>query len=238
MELQDVQALQTQVLWAAFAVSAAFGAIAQRTHFCTMGAISDIYNMGSWVRMRMWGMAVGVAMIGFYAMAWLGWIAPFETIYSSGRVLWLSALLGGAMFGFGMVLASGCGSKTLVRIGEGSLKSLVVFFVMGFAAYASMRGMTGLLRSRTTDLVGFDIPAGSPAPAWLSAAMGTDPLATGFSLALLVGVRGVRQPVNARRDHVVGRGQAAALEEVVAIEPDGAGPAWRGRIFEWPSRAR
>lgn len=59
MELQDVQALQTQVLWAAFAVSAAFGAIAQRTHFCTMGAISDIYNMGSWVRMRMWGMAVG-----------------------------------------------------------------------------------------------------------------------------------------------------------------------------------
>lgn len=69
MELQDVQALQTQVLWAAFAVSAAFGAIAQRTHFCTMGAISDIYNMGSWVRMRMWGMAVGMAMIGFYAIA-------------------------------------------------------------------------------------------------------------------------------------------------------------------------
>jgi len=187
MELQDIQALQTQVLWAAFAVSVAFGAIAQRTHFCTMGAISDIYNMGSWVRMRMWGMAVGVAMIGFYGMAWLGWIEPFQTIYTSGRVLWLSALLGGAMFGFGMVLASGCGSKTLVRIGEGSLKSLVVFFVMGFAAYASMRGMTGLLRSRTTDLVGFDIPAGSAAPAWLSAAMGTDPLATGLTLALLVG---------------------------------------------------
>lgn len=187
MELPEVQALQTQVLWAAFAVSTAFGAVAQRTHFCTMGAISDIYNMGSWVRMRMWGMAVGVAMIGFYGMAWLGWIEPFQTIYSSGRVLWLSALLGGAMFGFGMVLASGCASKTLVRIGEGSLKSLVVFFVIGFAAYSSMRGMSGLLRSKTTDLVGFDIPVGSAVPAWLSAAMGTDPLATGLLLALLAG---------------------------------------------------
>ena len=187
MELPEVQALQTQVLWAAFAVSIAFGAIAQRTHFCTMGAISDIYNMGSWVRMRMWGMAVGVAMIGFYAMAWLGWIAPLQTIYSSGRVLWLSTVLGGAMFGFGMVLASGCGSKTLVRIGEGSLKSLVVFFVMGFAAYATMRGMTGLLRSKTIDQVGFDIPAGNAVPAWASNLLGTDPAATGLLLALLVG---------------------------------------------------
>jgi len=74
MELSDIQSLQTQVLWAAFFVSVAFGAIAQRTHFCTMGAISDIVNMGDWTRMRMWGLAVGVAMIAFYAMAWLGWI--------------------------------------------------------------------------------------------------------------------------------------------------------------------
>ena len=63
-----------------------FGAIAQRTHFCTMGAISDIVNMGDWTRMRMWGMAMGVAMIGFYGMAWLGWIDPVQTMYASSRV--------------------------------------------------------------------------------------------------------------------------------------------------------
>ena len=74
MEIADLLKLQTQVLWAAFAVAVAFGFIAQRTHFCTMGAISDVVNMGDWTRMRMWGMAVGVAMAGFYAMAWLGWI--------------------------------------------------------------------------------------------------------------------------------------------------------------------
>ncbi len=187
MELAEIQSLQTQVLWAAFAVCVAFGVLAQRTNFCTMGAISDIVNMGSWTRMRMWGMAVGVGMIGFYVMGSLGWINVSETIYSSGHVLWMSALVGGALFGFGMVLASGCASKTLVRIGEGNLKSLVVFFVMGFAAYSTMRGMFGLAKVKTVDRVAFDIEAGNAVPAWLSALMGADAGATGLVLALVVG---------------------------------------------------
>ena len=187
MEISQLQALQNQVLWAVFAVCLAFGAIAQRTNFCTMGAISDIFNMGSWTRMRMWGMAVGVAMIAFYAMAWLGLINPAQTIYASARVLWLSALVGGALFGVGMVLASGCGSKTLVRIGEGNLKSLVVFFVMGFAAFATMRGMTALLRNKTVDQFSFDIKGGNAVPAWLSAMLGVSPGAAGLALALLAG---------------------------------------------------
>lgn len=177
MEIADLTSLQSSVLWAAFAVSLAFGFIAQRTHFCTMGAISDIVNMGSWVRMRMWGMAVGVAILGFHGMAWLGWIDPARTIYASGRIIWLSALVGGAMFGFGMVLASGCGSKTLVRIGAGSLKSLVVFFVMGFAAFATMRGFVAVARVQTVDRIAFDIQTGASIPEWLShLAGGSTPL--------------------------------------------------------------
>ena len=187
MEIADLLKLQTQVLWAAFAVAAAFGFIAQRTHFCTMGAISDIVNMGDWTRMRMWGMAVGVAMVGFYAMAWLGWIDPGKAIYTTGRVVWLSALIGGALFGFGMVLASGCGSKTLVRIGAGSLKSLVVFFVMGLAAFATLRGVFGVLRVNTVDTVAFDVAAGGAIPAWISSGFGLNPALTGLSIALLVG---------------------------------------------------
>ena len=38
----QVQTLTTQVLWAAFALALLFGAIAQRTQFCTMGALADI----------------------------------------------------------------------------------------------------------------------------------------------------------------------------------------------------
>lgn len=188
MEISDLHNLQSQVLWAAFAVSVAFGAIAQRTHFCTMGAISDIVNMGDWTRMRMWGLAVGVAMIGFYAMAWRGWIDPSQTIYASGRVIWLSALVGGALFGFGMVLASGCGSKTLVRIGGGSLKSLVVFVVMGVASFATLRGITAVLRVNTVDQVAFEMPGGSALPAWAAKVAGWDVASTGLAFGLAVGV--------------------------------------------------
>ena len=187
MEIADITKLNTLVLWAAFAVALVFGFIAQRTHFCTMGAISDIVNMGDWTRMRMWGMAVGIAMIGFYGMAWLGWIDPAQSIYTGTRVIWLSAVLGGALFGFGMVLASGCGSKTLVRIGAGSLKSLVVFFVMGIAAFATLRGVTAVLRANTVDTVAFNMQTGSALPAWLASAMGTSPAVTGLLFALVVG---------------------------------------------------
>ena len=187
VDVQALAALQSQVLWAAFAVAAAFGFIAQRTHFCTMGAISDVVNMGSWTRMRMWGMAVGVASIGFYAMAWLGWIDADKTIYTSGRIIWLSASVGGLLFGFGMVLASGCGSKTLVRIGAGSLKSLVVFFVMGFFAFATLRGVIAVWRVKTVDTVAFEIPAGGALPHWISAGWGVNADLAGLLMALLVG---------------------------------------------------
>ena len=123
MEISGIAALTTQVLWSGFVLSMAFGAIVQRTHFCTMGAVSDIVNMGDWTRMRMWGMAAGVAMIGFFGLSAAGLVDPSKTLYASTRFIWLSALTGGVMFGFGMVLSSGCGSKTLARIGGGSLKS-------------------------------------------------------------------------------------------------------------------
>ena len=187
MDIAGFQTLQHTVLWAAFAASCLFGFIAQRTQFCTMGAVSDIVNMGSWTRMRMWGMAVGVAMIGFYGMGWLGWIDTGKTIYSSGRIVWLSALVGGVLFGLGMVLASGCGSKTLVRIGAGSLKSLVVFFVMGFFAFATLRGVFAVLRVNTVDQVAVDIAAGGTLPMWLTQAFGLAPGVAGLLAALVIG---------------------------------------------------
>ncbi len=159
MQESDLPGLINQVLWASFALATVFGAIAQRTHFCTMGAVADIVNIGDWTRMRMWLMAIGVAMIGFNAMVGLGWVEARHSIYAAPRLIWLSNLLGGLLFGFGMVLASGCGSKTLVRIGGGNLKSLVVFCVMGLAAYATMRGVVAVARVATVDTVGITLPA-------------------------------------------------------------------------------
>jgi uncharacterized protein len=180
----NLDALSSQVVWASFVLAALFGAIAQRTHFCTMGAVSDIVNMGDWARMRMWALAVGVAMIGFNLMVSLGWVDAANSIYAGPRFIWLSALVGGVMFGFGMVLASGCGSKTLVRLGGGNLKSLVVLVVLGFAAYATLRGISAVARVATVDTVFIATPAGQDLPSLLAAATGVSKL----TLAALLGL--------------------------------------------------
>lgn len=187
MQASELSALNSTLLWGAFIISLCFGAIAQRTHFCTMGAISDVVNMGDWTRMRQWGLAIGVAMLGFAALVATGQLDPAKTLYVSNRLIWLSALVGGALFGFGMVLASGCGSKTLVRIGGGSLKSLVVFIVMGLAAFATLKGITGVLRVATVDRVAVEMAAGTAVPAWIAAAFGIKAGMAWLGLALLLG---------------------------------------------------
>lgn len=187
MDISILKTLTTQVLWAAFILSVLFGAVAQRTHFCTMGAVSDIVNMSDWTRMRQWGMAVGVAMIGFYALATAGLIDPSKTLYASNRMIWLSALVGGLMFGFGMVLASGCGSKTLVRIGGGNLKSVVVFLVMAVAAFATLKGVTAVLRVATVDRVAVEFASNAALPNWLASATGLSMTGAGLMLALVLG---------------------------------------------------
>ena len=168
----DLRALSTLALWAAFGLAALFGAIAQRTHFCTMGAVSDIVTMGDWTRMRMWVMAMGVAMIGFNVMVALGWLDAGKSLYGGPKFIWLSALVGGAMFGFGMVLASGCGSKTLVRIGGGNLKSLVVFVVLGVTAFATLKGITAVARVATVDAFAITLGTGQDLPSLLVAPTG------------------------------------------------------------------
>jgi uncharacterized membrane protein YedE/YeeE len=171
----ELPALLRQILLIAFALAAVFGAIAQRTHFCTMGAIADAVNMGDSTRLRMWLLAIAVAVVGFNAMAAAGWVQAANSIYALPRINVLSLLLGGLMFGFGMVLASGCGSKTLVRIGGGNLKSLVVFLVMGLAAYATLRGITAVLRVATVDAVFITLPTGQDLPSLLALATGSSP---------------------------------------------------------------
>ena len=184
MQEIDLKALATTTLWAAFALSALFGAIAQRTHFCTMGAVSDIVNMGDWTRMRMWVMAMGVAMIGFNLMVAAGWIEASKSLYGGPRFMWLSALAGGGLFGFGMVLASGCGSKTLVRVGGGNLKSLIVFVVLGVSAFATLKGITAVVRVATVDAVAITFATGQDLPSLLAAASG----AAKTTLAAVLGV--------------------------------------------------
>ncbi len=171
------------ILWLAFAVAFAFGAIGQKTHFCTMGAVSDIVNMGDWSRMRMWLLAIGIAILGAGALHGAGLIDLGKSIYRTPTFTWLSYLVGGACFGSGMVLASGCGSKTLIRIGSGNLKSVVVFLVLGQVAYMTMRGVFGVFRVNVLEKAAITFPGGQDLPALLTVA-GMD-AKSAFLLAVL-----------------------------------------------------
>ena len=187
MQEAQLPGLTAAVLWGAFALAALFGAIAQRTHFCTMGAVADIVNMGDWTRMRMWLLSMAVAILGFNAMVAGGWIEARHSLYAGPRLIWLSNLVGGLLFGFGMVLGSGCGSKTLVRIGGGSLKSLLVFCVLGLAAYATLRGITAVARVATVDKVAATLPAGQDMPSLLAQASSMPVGSMALLLGLLLG---------------------------------------------------
>ncbi len=126
-----------QVFIATFLVTAIMGAVVNKTNFCTMGAVSDVINMGDTGRMRAWFFAIAIAMIGVMVLESLlgGSVDSTLPPYRTANFAWARYLVGGLIFGIGMTLASGCGNKTLIRLGGGNLKSLFVLLVAGIFAY-------------------------------------------------------------------------------------------------------
>ena len=130
--------LHQQLLLSIFGIALVLGAVGQKTRFCTMGAISDWINIGDTGRMRAWVFAMAIALAGVVVLEATGTIdLSGETFppYRSANFAWLRYLAGGLMFGVGMTLASGCGNRTLVRIGGGNVKSLTVLLVAALCAY-------------------------------------------------------------------------------------------------------
>ena len=142
-----------------FLIAMVFGAVVNKTNFCTMGAVSDWVNMGSKDRLRAWFLAIGIAILTTQAMQYKGIIDVNEAIYLTPNFGWLGYLLGGFLFGVGMTLASGCGQRTLVRVGGGNLKSLVVMILLGLTAYMTMRGLLALVRVNAIEVTNIDLAA-------------------------------------------------------------------------------
>jgi uncharacterized membrane protein YedE/YeeE len=158
----------TYVALGAFALAFVFGAVGAKTNFCTMGAVSDWVNMGDSGRMRMWLLAIGVAILGSNALHLAGVIDLSKSIYPGPNFTWLSYIVGGLLFGIGMTLGSGCGSKTLIRIGGGNLKSVVVFIVAGIAAYMTLRGILGAFRVGVLEQAAATLSTGQDLPSLAS----------------------------------------------------------------------
>ena len=179
-------ALAPTVAWSAFGLAFVFGLIAQRSNFCTMGAVSDIVNIGDWSRMRMWLLAIAVAVLGANGLQLAGMIDLSKSIYPGARLSWLSGIAGGLCFGFGMTLASGCGSKTLLRIGSGNLKSLVVFIVLGISAYMTLKGLFAVWRIAALDPVGITLAGAQDLPSMLARNAGVEQRIAQMAVSLVL----------------------------------------------------
>ena len=123
------------ILLAALAIGLAYGAVAARTHFCTMGALADLCLFGSTRRLRGVVAAAGTALVGLGIARLLG----SGTLSLSTS--WLAALLGGLAMGVGMTLTGGCISRNLVRAGAGSIRAAVTLLVTATAGLVTATGV-------------------------------------------------------------------------------------------------
>jgi uncharacterized membrane protein YedE/YeeE len=161
--------LSNLVVAGGLALGVVFGAVANKTNFCTMGALSDVVNMGHWGRMRMWLLAIAVAILGTTALASAGLVDLSKAVTQRPVIAWLSLLVGGLAFGTGMTMAGGCANKNLVRVGGGSLRSVVVLVFMGIAGYMTMRGLFAQWRANWLDPVSISLGEAG----WADQSLGT-----------------------------------------------------------------
>jgi uncharacterized membrane protein YedE/YeeE len=214
--VNDASNLPALVAWGAFVLAFIFGAVANRTNFCTMGALSDIVNIGHWGRMRMWLLAIAVAIVGANLLYYFGLVDLSKSVYQRPTLNWLSLAVGGLLFGIGMTLAAGCANKNLVRLGAGSVRSLVVLTFMAIAAYMTLKGLFGQWRASYLDPVAIDLKAlGLPdqsLPALLAKYTGTP---TRTALLAVPGIIGLGLLVFVFKDARFRRNAAQVLGAVV-----------------------
>ena len=127
-------------------IGVVFGYIVYVTNFCTMGSISDILNFADYRRFRSWLLAAAVAIIGAAFLQNSGISDINSAMYLTPNLNWLANIVGGLLFGFGMVFAGGCVSRNLVRAGAGDLRSVLVLVVTGIFGYMTIGGIIGPIR--------------------------------------------------------------------------------------------
>ncbi|MFS4583006.1 YeeE/YedE family protein [Phaeobacter sp. C3_T13_0] len=123
------------------------GLTARLGRFCTLGAIEDLLYGGSSLRMRMWGMAIGMAILGSFGLIAFDWLDPVESQYLAIRWMPLASIGGGLLFGYGMALCGMCGYGAIARLGGGDLRSFVIVLVMGVSTFVILAGPLAPLRN-------------------------------------------------------------------------------------------
>lgn len=147
----------TYVAVGGFVIGMIFGFIVYRTNFCTMGSLSDLVSFGDYRRFRAWLLAAAVAITGAQFFQYTGAVDLAASMYLGPTVSWVGNVLGGLIFGFGMVLAGGCVSRNLARLGGGDIGSLIVLIVTGLFAYMAIGGLFGPIRAAVVSFAEIDL---------------------------------------------------------------------------------
>lgn len=139
------------------------GLAARLGRFCTLGAIEDALYGGSTLRMRMWGVAIGLGIVGSFTLMAAGLFQSEASYYLSIRWMPVASILGGLIFGYGMALSGNCGYGAVARLGGGDLRSFVIVLVMGVSTYVALSGPLAPLRNalfEQVDVTSAEIPPG------------------------------------------------------------------------------
>lgn len=176
--------------FAGLAAGTLLGYVARINRFCTLGALERFWHAGDATGLRTWILAATIALAATQTMVFTGVVDLSETFYLNANFGLGAAIFGGVLFGLGMSLVGTCAFGALVRLGGGSLRSLVILAALGLSALATQRGILGPGRKMFFDATAVDLSfAGDQSMGSLvSAVVGLDvrlPLAIIVTLALL-----------------------------------------------------
>src|ERR1700692_2252769 len=129
----------TIVIYAGLAIGLAYGAVGLLSGFCLLSGLRGWWARGDSRLVRTYALALGVAIAASQLLAARGVVDLGKSIYLQPSFSAPLTFAGGLLFGYGMVLSNGCGSRALVLLGRGNLRSFVVVMVLGIVAQMTLK---------------------------------------------------------------------------------------------------
>jgi uncharacterized protein len=129
------------VILAALVIGLVYGAVGLVSDFCMMSSLRGWWAEGDGRLVRSYALAMGTAIAMSQLLAASGLVDLNKSIYLQPGFSAPVMFLGGLLFGYGMVLSNGCGSRALVLLGRGNLRSFVVVIVLGIFAEMTLKGL-------------------------------------------------------------------------------------------------
>src|SRR5574343_1777840 len=136
----------TAVTLAGLLIGLLFGLFAQRSRFCLRSAVVEFWNREGSDKLAVWLFAFSAAVIATQLFITRGWLDVSQARQLAATGSLSGALVGGLLFGIGMILARGCSSRMLVLASNGNLRALLTGLIFAVAAQASLNGSLSPLR--------------------------------------------------------------------------------------------